>query len=544
MGGEGARRFDLESFLMRPRRAHQDVAGPEKCREGRLVDRMSQEEEITKAEATETDRKPSKNETTTVNRREFLKLAAAAGATVGLSTGLGGLVAACGGETSTTAAPTSTTAAPGSSTTAAPGSSTTAPASSTSTSAVESGAEIKIGFITPLTGGLASFGVPDNYCVSRWKEFAADGVIGGDGKKHAISISVSDSQSDSNRAAQVAGDLINNTGVDIMLVASTPDTTAPVADICEASGVPCLSTDTPWQSFIATRSGGDLTKVFTWTYHVFWGLEDVQANFLDIWSKVPNNKVVASMFPNDADGNAWRPGWEPVWSPAGLKDVDPGPFQNGTEDFTSQISLFKSNGCEIGMGVFIPPDFTNFWKQSIQQGWVPKCATYAKALLFPQSVEALGSIANGLTTEVWWTPTHPFTSSLTGETCGEIASDFEAKTGQQWTQPLLHYICFEMAVDCIKRATDPKDKTAIIDAAKTMNFESLGGPIDFAAPIEPAGPPWKVGPCHIVENVYKSPLVGGQWVIGTNYPFELVVVVNDAGTMVPIGATVQPYTIT
>ena len=77
------------------------------------------------------------------------------------------------------------------------------------------------------------------------------------------------------------------------------------------------------------------------------------------------------------------------------------------------------------MGVFLPPDFTNFWKQRAQQGWNPKAGTYAKALLFPQSVEALGDIGIGLTTEVWWTPAHPFTSRSLGETCQQFADEFE-----------------------------------------------------------------------------------------------------------------------
>ncbi len=46
-----------------------------------------------------------------VSRRDFLKIAGVAGATVGLGAGLGGLVAACGGteETSTTATAQATT---------------------------------------------------------------------------------------------------------------------------------------------------------------------------------------------------------------------------------------------------------------------------------------------------------------------------------------------------------------------------------------------------------------------------------------------------
>ncbi len=476
-----------------------------------------------------------------VSRRQFLKVAGVAGATIGVAGGLGGLVAACGGteeSTTTTAAPATTTTAAGATTTTAAGATTTVSAGA------EMGREVKIGFITPQTGGLASFGVPDKYCVDRAAEAIGDGVVCGDGKKHPVTIIVKDSQSDGARAAQVTGDLINNDKVDIVTAASTPDTVAPVADQSEANNTPCITNDCPWQPYIGSRAQGDLTKVFKWTYHTFWGLEDVQATFLDMWSQVPNNKVVGAMFPNDADGNAWLPGWEPVYAPAGLTAVVPSQYQVGTEDFTSQLAEFKKAGAEIGMGVFIPPDFTNFWKQAIQQGWKPKLATYAKALLFPQSVEALGPIANNLTTEVWWTPSHPFTSSLLGETCKQFADKFTAANNNaQWTQPLLHFIVFEMAVDALKRATSVDDKEAIIQAVKTTKLDTIGGPIDFTAPVEAAGPPFKVGPCHIVENVYKTPLVGGQWRTGTTYPFDLTIVstaaAKDLG--IPVQDKVQEY---
>ena len=55
-------------------------------------------------------------ESKSVSRREFLKVAGIAGATIGAGAGLGGLVAACGGGETTT-----TTAAPATTTTAAAG---------------------------------------------------------------------------------------------------------------------------------------------------------------------------------------------------------------------------------------------------------------------------------------------------------------------------------------------------------------------------------------------------------------------------------------
>ena len=56
--------------------------------------------------------------------------------------------------------------------------------------------------------------------------------------------------------------------------------------------------------------------------------------------------------------------------------------------------------------------------------------TMAKALLFPSALEALGDIGYGLSSEVWWSPSHPFTSSLTGQTCQELADAYESAHGQ------------------------------------------------------------------------------------------------------------------
>jgi branched-chain amino acid transport system substrate-binding protein len=487
---------------------------------------------------------PDKEETDplegkSVSRREFLKIAGIAGAAVGLSGGLGGLVAACGGGATTTTASTAVSSTTASSATTT----TTAPASTTTVSTgPATGREVKLGFVTPLTGGIASFGVPDQYCVTRANEAIGSGIVLGDGQMHPISITVSDSQSDTNRASQVTSDLINNTKVDIVLAASTPDTCVPVADQAEAYTTPCLTCDCPWQSYVGTRTKGDLTHVFQWTYHVFWGAEDMEANFLDMWSQVSTNKVLATMYPNDADGNALKPLFIPAYQAAGYTIVDGSGFQDGTEDFSAEISKFKSAGAEVGTGIFIPPDFTTFWKQAAQQSWVPKVATYAKALLFPQSVEALGSIANGLTTEVWWTPNHPFTSSLLNQTCQQFAADFEAKQKQEWTQPLMHFLVFEWAIDVLKRTTSVDDKNAIMTAVKATKLDTIAGPIDFTAPVEPAGPPWTAGPRHIVENVYKSPLVGGQWRKSTTYPFDLTIVSNAAGSMITVQDKVAPYT--
>jgi branched-chain amino acid transport system substrate-binding protein len=473
----------------------------------------------------------SAEEAKAYSRRDFLKVAGVAGATVGLAGGLGGALVACGGETTTT-----TAAAPGTTTTAAAGTSETTAAASSSTTvtsaAAEQGREIKLGFVTPTTGGLAVFGLTDAYTVDHWTELLKDGVVCGDGKQHAIKIIKVDTQSDSNRAGQVAADLINNDKVDIVMCGATPDTVIPVSTQAEALEAPCLSTDCPWEAYFFGRNG-DPKVGFKWTYHVQWGGTEMVTVFLDMWGKVPNNKTVGLLLPNDADGNTLRGLWPPLFEAAGYKCIDAGAYQNGTEDYSSIISLFKKEGAEVLTGAPLPTDFTNFWSQAQQQSYKPPVATVAKALLTSASVEALGPTAGvGLTSELWWAPTWPFKNSFNGETCQQLADDFEAKTGRQWNMPLLHSIVFEMAVDSLKRTTNVDDKNVLIDAITKIKIDSLGGPIDFTAPNGSALRP--------VPNVVVNPVTGGQWHKGTKWPYEIKIVSNASGKMIPTEVEIEP----
>jgi branched-chain amino acid transport system substrate-binding protein len=105
---------------------------------------------------------------------------------------------------------------------------------------------IKIGYVTPETGALAPFGQADAFVISQIREYVKkSGGIKIGGKRYAIEIITKDSQSTDSTAAQVASQLILDDGIDIMLVTSTPDTTNPVSDQCEANGVPCISSVAP-----------------------------------------------------------------------------------------------------------------------------------------------------------------------------------------------------------------------------------------------------------------------------------------------------------
>ena len=397
--------------------------------------------------------------------------------------------------------------------------------------AIAQDAAIKLGYVSPQTGPLAAFGEADKFVIDSF--LATTKSMGLN-----YEVVVKDSQSNPNRAAEVAKELIIADEVNLILVASTPETTNPVATTCEAEEMPCISTVAPWQPWFIGQQGnpGDPTswKPFNYAYHFFWGLEDVISVFTNMWSQIETNKKVGGLFPNDGDGNAWGHkfvGFPPVLEKMGYGLIDPGRYQNMTDDFSAQINAFKSGQCEIITGVVIPPDFTTFWNQAKQQGFAPKIASIGKALLFPQTVEALGNAGHNLSSEVWWTPSHPFKSSLTGESAAQVAAAFTKATNRPWTQPIgFAHALFELAVDAMKRAGDPADGDAVAQAIAATKLDTLVGPIAWDG---------KGLPPFAAKNIAKTPLVGGQWRLKDGGGYDLVITDNKTAPNIPVGGKME-----
>jgi len=387
---------------------------------------------------------------------------------------------------------------------------------------------IKIGHVSPRTGPLAGFGEADGFILEQVRGILGKGLQNG-GKTYKVEIISKDSQSSASRASEVASELILGDKVNLLIGSGTPDTTNPISDQAEVNEVPCLTTNCPWQPYFFGRKG-DPAKGFKWTYLFFWGLEDIIASFLALWDGMPTNKVIGGLFPNDADGNAWgdaERGVPPAYKKAGYKVIDPGRYQPLNNDFTSQISAFKAAGAEIVTGVMIPPDFATFWSQAAQQGFKPKIVTVGKALLFPSVVESLGARGDGLSSEIWWSPNHPFKSGLTGQTCRQLADAYTKATKRPWTQPIgFQHALFEVAIDILKRVKNPNDPNAILDSMVATNYKSIVGPVQWT------GKP--------VKNVTKTPLVGGQWQRKSDGKFDLVITENKTAPEIPVGGKLKP----
>ncbi len=391
---------------------------------------------------------------------------------------------------------------------------------------------VRVGYVTPQTGPLAAFAEVDQFVIDGVLQALSGGIQSG-GNTFTLEVIVKDSQSNPNRAAEVAKELIVDDEIDIMLVGNTPETTNPVSTICEIEEIPCISSLAPWQPWYIGRQGnpGDPSSWtdFDYTYHAFWGLEDVIAVFTNMWKQLDTNMTVGGLFPNDADGNAWgdpNVGFPPPLAKQGFTLVDPGRYENLQDDFSAQISAFKDANCEIVTGVVLPPDFATFWTQAAQQGYRPKAASIGKAILFPSAINAIGDAAQNLSSEVWWSNVHPFNSSISGQSAGEVCDGFEQATGSQWTQPLgFVHALFEILVDVLKREGNLRDPDAMAAAIAATDMQTIVGPIKWDGANLPP---------FAQKNVTKTPLVGGQWRKSDDGNFRLVIVDNQTYPDIPV----------
>jgi branched-chain amino acid transport system substrate-binding protein len=394
---------------------------------------------------------------------------------------------------------------------------------------------LRVGFISPRTGALAGFGEGDGFVLDTARKALASGLSIG-GKTYDVTIIDQDTQSDPARAGQLAKDMINNQNIDMMLTTSTPEVVNPVSDACEAGGMPCLGTVLPWEAFYFGRGAKPgAPSPFKWTYLFSFGTNEFAKTYISMWSNsgIETNKKVGVLYPNDADGNAVRASLAPLLEKGGFTIVDPGPYEDGTTDYSAQIQKFKDEQCEIFNTFPIPPDFAAFWRQAAQQGYTKmvKIAQIAKTGLFPSDVEALGDLGFNLAGAAYWTPTFPYASALTGISGKDLGDGYTTATGKQWQQQLgASMALLDAGFETLKAASDPKDKAAVAKSLAGLKCTTMVGKLDFTT-----------GP---VANVSVTPEIGGQWIKtpdGSPFKYDFVVVDNVNDTNVPIAAKLLPF---
>ena len=449
-----------------------------------------------------------------VSRRSLFR-AAGVGAAVA---GGGALLDAC--SSSIQGASSSPSASSSSSPSSSPSSSASAGASGPAAAG-----EITIGWIHPLTGGLAGFGYPDNFVLSQamgTSQFKNGIKVGG--TTYKVTVKSYDTQSSVTRAGSLAKQAIQQDNCDLLLASSTPETVNAVASQAETLGTPLICSNIPWESWYINLGGNPQKPTLTPKHTVmyFLGAEHLALAFKPMWDRIGekygSNHKVAAAYPNDSDGNAFRAVFPAVLKGSGYTLDISTAYPDGLTNYTSMISQFKSHGDDFFTNVPLPPDFATMWTQALQQGFKPKLATVAKVLLFPTDAYAMGSKVYNIATDAWWVPELPWHSSLDGKTCQELADAYTAAGLGQPNQNISNYTLFEIAYAALTSVDNPHDKAALSAALFKVKLpEAVAGPVDYTSTNAKTNP---------APGVAITPPVGIQWQKGKKYPLEAVVVDN------------------
>jgi branched-chain amino acid transport system substrate-binding protein len=385
--------------------------------------------------------------------------------------------------------------------------------------------EITIGWIHPVTGSLAGFGYPDNWVTQQimaTPQFKNGIKIGG--STYTVNIKSYDTQSSVTKAGSLAKQAIQQDNVDLLFASSTPETVNAVASQAETLGTPLICSNIPWESWYINLGGNPQKPTLTPKHTVmyFLGAEHLALCFIPMWNRIGekygNNHQVAATFPNDADGNAFRAVFPSVLKPAGYTLDLSTAYPDGLTNYTSMISQFKSRGDDFFTNVPLPPDFATMWTQALQQDFKPKLATVAKVLLFPQDAYAMGSKVYNIATDSWWVPELPWTSSLTQQTCMDLANAYTSAGLGQPNANISNYTLFEIAYAALTSVDNPHDKAELSAALFKVKLpEAVAGPLDYTSTNAKTNP---------APGVAITPPVGIQWQKGTKYQLEAKVVDN------------------
>ncbi|MCR5214220.1 MAG: ABC transporter substrate-binding protein [Eubacterium sp.] len=384
---------------------------------------------------------------------------------------------------------------------------------------------IKIGYVNPTTGPLAGNGEGCDWAVKQITDYVEANPITINGKEMGFEVVVYDSESDANKCSELTQKLIEEDQVDMIIAIQTPNTVIPVAEVAERYEIPCIASQSPIDPLAHSRD------TFNWTYCSFYTLDDVYESQRAMWSvaghEPGSGAKVGLLFANDADGTAWHDIFVKRLADDGYTVVDPGQYPSGTTDFTSLANTFKTEDIDVIAGTNIPPDFMNSYNACISAGVEADAVTMGKCCLLESDVNALGDLSDGIMTQVWWAPTNPFTSGLTGVSSEEIAKKYaEDNEGRVMPQPTAYaYEALELAVQTFKN-TKSMDKNDIKASLASLDVDTIVGHVKYDQEMDGL---------HFARTV----LCGGQWQRDENGDLKLVIIDNSIHPEIPLTGSYQ-----
>lgn len=332
---------------------------------------------------------------------------------------------------------------------------------------------IKIGAPLALTGGLADEGKKQKIAYDMWLKRVNDagGIQVGDQKMKVELISY-DYQSDEKRAQQMAERLITQDKVDFMTAPFGSGHTKVVAGVAERYGVPVMA------------SVASSESVFNQGYKFLFGTLAPNGGLVDAMidtfgKQMPNVKKIAILGREDVFPRSMAATMQAAAEKAGLTVVHNELYPVGALDHSASLSKIKASGAEWIYITGYTKDLILARKQMADLKVTAPVVTMITGPAYQEFIEALGPLANGVSSTTWW---HHSTQYQSDDVFGSTKAFYDDYVALEKADPDYVHASAAAALIALQKAIEKAgtiDKAKVRDALSSLDIMTFYGPIKF-----------------------------------------------------------------
>ena len=334
---------------------------------------------------------------------------------------------------------------------------------------------IRIGAPLALTGALADSGKKQKLGFDLWLERVnkAGGINVG-GKPHKVELVTYDYQTDGRKAGELAEKLINDDKVSFMIAPFGSGHTKITAAVAERNGVPIVAV----ASSEAVHDQG--FKYLFGTLAPSAGLID--AMLIKFNAAMPGLRSIAILGRDDVFPKLMADLMKGAAEKAGLKVVYSGTYPIGTVDHSAALTAMRQVKPDWIYITGYSQDLILARKQMADLALKAPIVTMITGPVYKEFIDALGPLAENVTSASWWHWATPFKSDDVFGTTKEFYDAVVKATGG--TEP--DYVNASSAASLIvlQKAIEKAgslDRERVRDALAHMDTMTFFGPIKFRA---------------------------------------------------------------
>jgi branched-chain amino acid transport system substrate-binding protein len=334
---------------------------------------------------------------------------------------------------------------------------------------------IKIGAPVALTGALADSGKKQKLGFDLWLERVNNaGGISVGGKKYKVELVTYDYQTDGKRAGELAEKLINEDKVSFMIAPFGSGHTKITAAVAERYGVPIIAV----ASSEAVHDQG--FKNLFGTLAPSSGLID--AMLTKFKSAKPDLQSIAILGREDVFPKLMADLMKAAAEKAGLKVVYSGTYAIGSVDHSAALTAMRQVKPDWVYVTGYSQDLILARKQMADLGLKAPIVTMITGPVYKEYIDALGPLAENVTSASWWHWATPFKSDDVFGTTKEFYDAVVKATGG--TEPDYVHASSAASLVVLQKAIEKAgslDRDKVRTALAEMDTMTFFGPVKFRA---------------------------------------------------------------